>query len=142
MKFFLLLTAIACLSTTLPAQDLTVRVVSDNRVSKPLAHVVVQLVELTQSSGRRRSIAQRSDNKGIAVFHNVDLNLQSWQLVICNVGTASDDPGVTLASPENAVSLGQQIVSDPIITALPAEVTIHVRKRGFGERLDFLFRGP
>jgi hypothetical protein len=31
---------------------------------------------------------------------------------------------------------------NPIITALPAEVTFHVRKRGLGERLDFLFREP
>ncbi len=141
MRFFFLPIAIVCLSTTLPAQVLTVHVVSDKRVSAPLAHVVVRPVEFTQC-GRPRSIAERSDDNGIAVFHNVDLNFQSWQVAIWNVGTASDDPSVTLASPENAALLRKQIVSDPIITALSAEITIHVRKRGLGERLDFMFRGP
>jgi hypothetical protein len=43
-------------------------------------------------------------------------------------------------SPDKADQFKKSL--NPIVTALPADVTFHVRKRGIGEILDFIFRGP
>ncbi len=126
-------------TSALWAQDLTVHVVSDSAHSKPMAGVAVQLFPQPAMPEKRGVISQKSDAHGIVVFRNIDLRTIAWSVSIYNLGTTGTDPVIVLCKPENAQSQGGV---RPTITSLPAEVTIHVRRRGFGERLQYLFVGP
>ncbi len=118
-------------------QDLTVNVVTDQSSHKPVSGVAVQLFPQPAMSGRRKVITQKSDSNGVAVFHDVDLTSIAWSVGISNLASQADQV-FTLCRPENASSQHVQ----PTITSLPAEITLHVRKRGFGEILQYLFLGP
>ena len=98
----------------------------------------MQLFPQPAMPGRREVVTQRSDEHGLVVFHNIDLRTVAWSVSIYNLATAGTDPVVVLCRPENAQSQGVR----PTITALPAEITMHVRRRGFGERLEYIFRDP
>ncbi len=121
------------------AQDLTVHVIADAPNHKPLSGVAVQLFPQPAMSGRRRVITQKSDSNGVVVFRNTDLTSIAWSVGIYNLGDLATDLVVILCRPTNSSSQGGV---RPTITSLPAEITIHVRKRSFSERLEYLFRGP
>ena len=120
------------------AQDLTVHVVTDSSRPKSVSGIAVQLFPEPAMPGRRKVISEKSDSDGVVVFHNIDLSSIAWSVSIFNLGTTATDPVVILCKPENATA--QQV--RPTISALPAEITIHIRKRGFGEQMEYIFRGP
>ena len=93
-------------------------------------------------SGSRKVITQKSDSNGVVVFHNIDLTSIAWSVGIYNLGTTATDPVVILCKPENERSQGFLKGLQPTITSLPAEITLHIRRRGFGEQMEYLFRGP
>lgn len=124
------------------AQDLTVHVVTDSSHPKPVSGVAVQLFPQPFMSGNRKVITQKSDSNGVAVFHNIDLTSIAWSVGIYNLGTTATDPAVILCRPENESSQGFLKGLQPTIKSLPVEITIHIRKRGFGERFQYLFLGP
>jgi hypothetical protein len=121
------------------AQDLTVHVVTDSSHPKPIRGVAVQLFPGPAMPGRRRVVEQKSDSNGVVIFRNVDLSSIAWSVSVFNLGTTAIDPVVILCRPENASTQGGV---RPTITSLPAEITLHVRKRGLGERLQYMFVGP
>lgn len=123
-----------------PAQDLTVHVLTATD-PKPASGIAVQLFPQPFMSGSRKIINQKSDSKGIVVFHDIDLTSIAWMVSIYNWGTVATDPAAILCAPENASA--QAIRGRPItVTSLPAEITIHVRKRTASETLRRLFVIP
>jgi hypothetical protein len=123
------------------AQDLTVHVVTDSPSHKPLSGIRVQLFPQPAMSGRRKVISQKSDSNGVVVFHNIDLTSIAWSVSIYNFLSETTDQVVILCWPENASSQGLSKHVGSTITSLPAEVTLHVRTRGFGEEIKYLFVG-
>jgi hypothetical protein len=124
------------------AQDLTIHVVIDSSHPKSISGVAVQLFPQPFMSGSRKVITQKSDSNGVVVFHNIDLTSIAWSVGIYNLGTTATDPVVILCKPENERSQGFLKGLQPTITSLPAEITLHIRRRGFGEQMEYLFRGP
>lgn len=119
------------------AQDLVVHVVTNTAAPKPMPGVSVQLFPQPSMPGRRKIISERSNANGVVVFHDIDLSKIAWSVSVWNIGTAATDP-VILCKPENAQAQGVR----PSITSLPAQITLHVRRRGFREQLAYLFLGP
>jgi hypothetical protein len=146
MKSLLLLCLLASVVGLCSAQDLTVHVLSDSSHPKPVAGVAVQLFPDPFMSGKRKVIEQKSDSHGIAVFHNIDLSSVPWSVSIYNLVYTSIDRVTILANPTLAERLKAERSIDsvltPLVTSLPAEITIYVRKRSFGESLQYLFMGP
>jgi hypothetical protein len=93
-------------------------------------------------SGRHKLITQKSDSNGIAVFHGIDLSSIAWSVSIQNGWTVATDPAVILCKPENASAQGLARFFTISITSLPAEITIHFRKRSFGEQMQRLLVIP
>jgi hypothetical protein len=138
MKLAVVIAIAGGMVTASSAQDLTVHVVTNSASPKPMAGVAVQLFPQPMMPGKRKVIFEKSDQRGLVVFHNIDLRTLAWSVSIYNLATVGTDPVVILCRPENA----QSQYARPTVTSLPADITIHVRKRGLGERLEYLFRGP
>ena len=121
------------------SQDLTVHVVTDSSHPKPVKGISVQLFPEPAMPGSRKVISRKSDSNGTVVFPNVDLTRVAWSVSTYNLSTTSTEDTVILCKPENAAARGG---IRPTITSLPAEVTLHIRKRGLGEMFQYLFVGP
>jgi hypothetical protein len=137
-KWIACITLMLGIQAVLVAQDLTVHVVTDSSHPKSVAGIAVQLFPQPSMPGSRKVIIEKSDSSGKVVFHNIDLTSIAWSVGIYNLVTMSTDHTLILCRPENASSQGVR----PTITSLPADVTLHIRRRGFGERLQYLFVGP
>jgi hypothetical protein len=130
------------IQVALAAQNLTVHVVTDSSNPKPASGISVQLFPQPRMSGSRRLIREKSDKSGTVVFQNIDLTSIAWVVGIDNLGTVATDPAVILCRPENLFSQGFPRDFVPAITSLPAEITFHIRKRGFKEQMQYLFVIP
>lgn len=122
------------------AQNLTVHVVTATLPSKPASGIAVQLFPQPFMSGRRKIISQKSDSNGIVVFRGIDLTSIAWSISIYNQMTVATDPVIILCKPENATSQG--VRGTISVTSLPAEITLHFRRRSFGEQIQRMFVIP
>jgi hypothetical protein len=124
------------------AQDLTVHVVTETLPPKPASGISVQLFPQPAMSGKRKVISQRSDAVGTVVFRDIDLTKIAWSVSIYNLTTQAVGLDVILCRSENAAAQGLEYFHGPMITYLPAEITVRIRRRGFPEMLQYLFAGP
>jgi len=117
-------------------------VVAANSTPRTVSGIAVQLFPQPAMSGRRKVISQKSDSNGVVVFRNIDLTSIAWSVGIYNLSSQATEPDVIICRPENASSQGLSFgYLGRTITSLPAEITLHIRKRGFGEQIKYLFVG-
>jgi hypothetical protein len=116
-------------------------VVNDD-TKKPPKDIDIDLRVDCQNPHRPKALEQKTDVSGTAVFHSVSLAGEPICIDLFSIAYAYAPLQLdyVFVSPDKAAQFQKSL--NPIITALPAEVTFHVRKRGLGERLDFMFRGP
>jgi len=123
------------------AQDVTVHVISDD-TKKPLKGIDIDLRVDCENPHRPKALEQKTDDSGITVFHSVSLGGEPVCIDLFSIAYeyAPLQLDYIFVSPDKAAQFQKSL--NTIITTLPSEVTFHVRKRGIGERLAFMFRGP
>jgi hypothetical protein len=125
------------------AQDITVHVVEEG-TQKQVKGVTLNLRNDCLNPKRPKALQQTTDASGTAVFHSVSLAGEPVCIDLFSIAygyAPHKSIDYVFASREKA----EQLKLDkwnPVVTALPAEVTYYVQKRSFGERLQFLFQGP
>jgi hypothetical protein len=82
-------------------------------------------------------LKEKTDSNGIAVFRSVSISPLEF-CIFPDYAYASQEQQFLFTSPEYAQEHAKYL--GRVSTALPAEITFHVRKLSFGERLRNLFR--
>ena len=112
------------------AQDLTVHIV-DQDSKKPVAQALVRLHYGCSHSTRPIELKQKTDSAGTVVFRSVSLKPLEFCVFPDLDAFASQELPYLFAAPQedNSKSLNN------VFTVLPADVTFHVRRRSFLERI-------
>ena len=128
--FLLVMLAVDC-----RGQDLTVHVV-DQQGKRPVVNAVVRLHYGCNHSMRPIELKQKTNADGVAIFHSVSLSPLEF-CVFPDLDTyASQELPYLFTSPQDARNEAKSL--NKVFTTLPAEVTFHVRRRTFFERLRHL----
>ena len=130
---FLLLVII--LTAICRAQDLTVHVI-DQQTKQPVANAMIRLHYGCDHSMRPIELKQKTNADGIAIFHSVSVSPLEFCVFPDLDAYASQELPYFFTSPQDAPNQIKNL--NRVFTALPAEVTFHVRHRGFFERIRHL----
>jgi hypothetical protein len=123
------------------AQDITVHVIEKSS-QKPVEGVYLNLRLDCQNPHRPKAQQQKTDGSGTPVFRSVSFARAPACMDLFSVEYASLDLDYIFGLPGQIQGMNETgKLLNPVITAFPADVTYHVRKRSFAERLHFLFAG-
>src|SRR4051812_40763928 len=127
------------LGVTCYGQDITVHVIND-KTQKPVEGISALLRTDCKNPKRPKALEQKTDATGATVFHSVSIAKEAVCINLFSIAYkyAPHTLDYMFVSPEQAERYKSL---NPVVTTLPALVTFHVQKRGFGERLELLFRG-
>ena len=141
MKLIHTFVFLSVLAVICRAQDITVHVIGD-QTEKPIKGISLLLWKDCESPNRPKALEQKTDATGTTVFHSVSLAPEPICIYPFSVvyGLAPRTLDYVFVAPEHAKQFDNSI--NPTITSLPAEITFRVRRRSFGEQLQFLFQGP
>jgi len=137
MKALLVLALFGLGFRQIEAQDLTVRVI-DQSTNKPLTNVLIRLHYGCQHSMRPVELKRKTDSNGIAIFRSVSVSPLEFCVFPDDDAFASREQPFLFAAPKDAPNYDKYL--GKVVIALPTEITFHVRKLTFGERLRNLFR--
>ena len=120
------------------AQDLTVNVI-DERSKQPVSNALVLLHYGCFHSVRPIELKQKTNSAGIAVFHSVTLSpLEFCIYPDLDTFAFQEEIPYVFTSPQDAKNYTKSL--NRVFTALPAEVTFHVHRYSFAERLRNFWR--
>jgi len=137
----LLLALLSTGSMLCHAQDITVHVVESGTL-KPVPNIDLNLRIDCMNPKRPKAVQQKTARSGTAIFRTVSTEAAPVCVDLFSIAYDSLDLDAVFATPDDARRLkSADKLKNPIITAVPAEVTFHVRKRSFPERLHFMFIG-
>jgi hypothetical protein len=135
MKLIFTLVLLSTLAVNCSAQDLTVHVI-EQKTKQPVANAMVRLHYGCDHSMRPIELKQKTDAAGIAIFHSVSLSPLEFCVFPDLDAYASQELPYVFTSPQSAGNSTKSL--NKIFTTLPAEVTFHVRRRSFFERIRHL----
>jgi hypothetical protein len=118
-----------------PAQSLTVHVLSES--NHPEEGVLIRLDYGCSHSMRPIVLKQKTNAAGIAIFQSLSLTPLEFCVFPDDEYATREHPYV-FTSPEDAARNYTKSINK-VFTELPAEVTFHVRRRSFSERIRQLF---
>jgi len=121
-------------------QAITVHVINDE-TKKPVKDIYLNLRIDCENPHRPKSLQQKTDASGTAVFSSVSLAGEPVCVDLFSItyAYAPRQLDYVFVSPDKADQFKKSL--NPIITTLPAEVTFHVVRRSLGQRLHFMFIG-
>ena len=133
---------LACLlgAVTPRAQDITVHVMEENS-GKPVRGITLNLRRRTFHMDRPDSEQKTTDRSGTAVFNAEQLSSIPFSIDLFSIPYSQTNLDFIFMTPESALERKALHWTNPVITALPANITFQVKKRTLLERLDLLFRG-
>ena len=117
------------------AQDLTVHAL-DQQIKHPVGNAIVRLHYGCNHSMRPVELKQKTNADGIAIFRSISVSPLEFCVFPDLDAYASQELPYVFTSPQDAVSQTKSL--DRVFTTLPAEVTFHVRRRSFFERIRHL----
>jgi hypothetical protein len=118
-----------------PAQDLTVNIL-DQQTLKPVVNAVERLHYGCDHSMHPIELKQKTNAAGTTTFHSVSLQPLEF-CVFPDLDTyASQELPYVFMTPTDAAHQHKSL--NKVFTTLPAEVSFHVRRRSFFERLRHL----
>jgi hypothetical protein len=118
------------------AQDLTVHMI-DRDTKQPIGNALIRLHYGCWHSMRPVELKQKTDAAGTAVFNSVTLSPLEF-CVFPDYAYASQEQTVVFTSPSEGQNYSKY--QGRIFTSLPTEITFHVRRLSFIERLRNLLR--
>jgi 5-hydroxyisourate hydrolase-like protein (transthyretin family) len=124
-----------------PCQSLIVHTV-DEQTGKPRSGVPVTIRENSlEPRGAKKGEVQivLTDVDGKAVFQNLSLKKGEFSVYVFSMSYQGLGKQPVFFPPDEAASAK---LSNPTLTSLPAEVTIQVHKRTFGEMQQLIYPGP
>lgn len=116
--------------------QLTVHVV-ENGSNKPLSNVLVRLHYGCAHSMHPVELKEKTNAAGVATFPSVSLSSLEF-CVFPDYAYESKEQQFMFTSPQDT-PMYEKYINKPL-TALPADITFHVRRYTFGERVRNLFR--
>jgi hypothetical protein len=122
-------------------QSLTVHTVSE-QTGRPISGVPVTIRQnfLEPRRAKKGEVQTvNTDAEGKARFENLSLTKGGFSVSVFSMIYQGLGKQPVFFPPEEASSVG---LSNPILTSLPAEVTIQVHRRSLGEMLQLIYPGP
>jgi hypothetical protein len=123
------------LAVSCRAQDLTVHII-DQQTKQPVVDAMVRLHYGCDHSMRPIELKQKTNTAGIAIFQSVSLSPLEFCVFPDLDAYASQELPYFFSSPQDAVNQAKSL--NKVFTTLPAEITFHVRRRNFFERIRHL----
>jgi hypothetical protein len=131
------LSLLAGISFRCRAQDLTVHMI-DETSKQPVGNALIRLHYGCWHSMKPVELKERTDSNGVAIFKSVSLSPLEF-CVFPDYEYASQEKAYVFTSPEDAQSHSKTLDIEKVSTALPANITFHVRRYTLAEQIKTFF---